>query len=301
MTKTTDTSYRLASYRFDDGTRPVLLRNGQVLDVARHAESGPASMNDLLAMGNPWADELARTVPLHTWQPFLMKRLAAPVPRPGKILAVGLNYHDHVQEMGRETTGHPTWFSKPASAVTGPFDPIERPLVSEKVDYEGEICLVVGSGGRHINGGDALQRMAGFCIGNDVTVRDWQRRTSQFVIGKGFDTHAPMGPWITPVPAIKSPTELTLQTVVNDVLKQSSTAAHMIFDFASLIVDASKAMTLEPGDIIFTGTPAGVAAGSDNPVFLKAGDRVRVSSEGLGYIDNPVINEVTFPDLHKLL
>jgi 2-keto-4-pentenoate hydratase/2-oxohepta-3-ene-1,7-dioic acid hydratase in catechol pathway len=217
-------------------------------------------------------------------------RLEAPVPRPGKALAIGLNYRDHAEESGQALPKHPIVFSKVSTCIVGPGDPIQRPKASASVDWEAEMCFVIGKQGRHISARDALDHVAGFMCGNDVSVRDWQFHNPTWMIGKGFDSHGPTGPWIVTRDEV-DPANLDVKCFVNGELVQSSNTRHLIFGVPELIEYISTAFTLEPGDIVFTGTPAGVGVSRKPPVFLKAGDNVRVEISGLGALENPVVDE----------
>lgn len=221
--------------------------------------------------------------------------LRAPVVRPPKLMAIGLNYLDHVQEKiigeSRVVPEHQIWFTKLGHAVNGPFDDIVLPRVSAATDYEGEMVAVIGQRCRHVTREQAPQVVFGYCVGNDVSVRDWQKRTSQWMLGKSFDTHAPFGPWLTTADAIADPHDLELKCWVNGELRQSTHTGLMIHDLWSQIALLSQAMTLEPGDVIYTGTCSGVGAAFDPPKFLRAGDRVRVEITQLGGIEARCVDE----------
>jgi 2-keto-4-pentenoate hydratase/2-oxohepta-3-ene-1,7-dioic acid hydratase in catechol pathway len=214
-------------------------------------------------------------------------RLLAPIRRPRKIMAIGLNYADHIAESGLGTPEHQLWFSKASTSANGPYDPIQIPKVSQALDYEAELVAVIGRGGRHISRADAPAAVFGYCCGNDATERAWQHRTPQWVLGKSFDTHAPFGPWITTGDDVPDPHRLSIRCLVNGEVRQDSNTRQLVFDLWDQIEHLSQAMTLEPGDLIFTGTPGGVGAAMKPMRFLKAGDRVRVEIEGLGALDNP--------------
>lgn len=214
-------------------------------------------------------------------------RLLAPIRRPGKIMAIGLNYADHIAESGLGTPEHQVWFSKASTSANGPYDPIQIPKVSQTLDYEAELVAVIGRGGRHISRADAPAAVFGYCCGNDATERAWQHRTPQWVVGKSFDTHAPFGPWITTADEVADPHALSIRCLVNGEVRQDSNTRHLVFDLWDQIAHLSQAMTLEPGDLVFTGTPGGIGAAMKPMQFLKAGDRVRVEIEGLGALDNP--------------
>jgi 2-keto-4-pentenoate hydratase/2-oxohepta-3-ene-1,7-dioic acid hydratase in catechol pathway len=212
-------------------------------------------------------------------------RLHAPIPRPGKIMAIGMNYADHVKEMGREPPQHQVWFAKATTAVNGPYDPIQIPKVSDAVDWEAELVVVIGKRGRHIAKEQARDHIFGYCCGNDVSARDWQNRTPQWILGKSFDTHAPFGPWITTADEVGDPHTLGIRCLVNGETRQNSNTANLVFNVWDQIAHLSQVMTLEPGDLIYTGTPGGVGMGMKLPVFLKPGDRVRVEIDKLGALD----------------
>ncbi len=218
-------------------------------------------------------------------RPLSEVRLLAPVPRPGKIFAIGLNYADHIAESGMGTPERQVWFTKAQTSVNGPFDPVQVPKVSQAVDYEAEMVVVIGRRGKHIAREDAVAHIFGYCVGNDVTERLWQHATPQWSLGKSFDTHAPFGPWITTADEV-DPHALDIRCTVNGEERQSSNTRHLVFDVFDQVAHLSQAMTLEPGDVIFTGTPGGIGAAMSPRRFLRAGDLVRVEIEGLGAIEN---------------
>ncbi len=216
--------------------------------------------------------------------------LDAPVPRPGKALAIGLNYRDHAEESGQQLPKHPIVFSKVSTCITGPDMPIERPQASTSVDWEAEMCFVIGKKGRHIAAANALNHVAGFMCGNDISVRDWQFHNPTWMIGKGFDTHGPTGPWLVTRDEVDA-SNLDVKCYVNGELRQSSNTRNLIFDVGALIEYLSTAFTLEPGDVVFTGTPSGVGMARKPPLYLKAGDVTRVEITGLGVLENTVMDE----------
>ena len=218
-------------------------------------------------------------------------RLLAPVPRPGKILAIGLNYADHIAETGMQTPAHQIWFTKPGTAVNGPYDDIAIPRGSTMTDYEVELVVVIGKRGRHIAKEDAAGHVFGYCVGNDVSERVWQRLTPQFTLGKGFDTHAPFGPWITTADAAGDVHALGIRCMVDGEIRQDSNTRHLIFSVWDQIAELSKVMTLEPGDVIFTGTPGGVGVAMKPMQMLKAGDVMRCEIDGLGFIEAHCVAE----------
>ena len=215
----------------------------------------------------------------------------APVPRPRKIFAVGLNYADHIAEAGLPLPVVPTIFAKYSNVIAGPYDPIERPRVSDKLDYEGELAVVIGTRARHVPVERAAEVIGGYCVFDDVTVRDWQQATPQWTMGKSFDGHGPIGPWVT-LPDEVDVSDLAIETRVNGELRQSSSTRHLVLSPAAIIAHISQAVTLEPGDVIATGTPGGVGFLMKPPRYLEPGDEVRVRIDGLGELVNNVIDEV---------
>jgi len=218
-------------------------------------------------------------------------RLEAPVPRPGKVLALGVNYKDHSAEANIEVPKRPLIFSKVSSCIIGPGAPIHLPKASPFLDYEGELCLVIGKRARHTAPADALAHVAGYMIGNDVSVRDWQFHSPTWIMGKSFDTHGPTGPWLVTRDEVPDMGALRLRTWVNGDLRQDAKTSDLIFGVEPVIEYLSKAFTLEPGDVIFTGTPAGVGSLRDPRVYMKTGDVVRVEITGLGVLENTVVDE----------
>jgi 2-keto-4-pentenoate hydratase/2-oxohepta-3-ene-1,7-dioic acid hydratase in catechol pathway len=217
--------------------------------------------------------------------------LLAPIARPPKFLAIGLNYADHIAESGFETPKFPVFFNKQTTCVIGPGEAIHRPRVSTLLDYEGELGIVIARRCRHVPRERAHEVIGGYLVVNDVTVRDWQLRTPTMTIGKSFDTHGPIGPWLVTRDDIPDPQALSIRTWVNGELLQDGSTKDMVFDCAQQIEHLSTAFTLEPGDIISTGTPAGVGIVRKPPVLLKPGDVVRVEVGGVGVLENPVIEE----------
>ncbi len=249
----------------------------------------PGSMLELIAQWDGYRDEIASLSESADYQTDEVSFLS-PVERPGKIFAIGHNYADHNAETDIETPSVQTWFSKAATSLNGPFDPIKRPIVSETLDYEAEMVLVVGKRCKNLTAENAAEAVFGYCVGNDISVRDWQLRSSQFCLGKSFDTSAPVGPWITTADEV-SPDNLAIKCYVNGKKLQDSNTKHMIFGCVEQMVHLSQAMTLEPGDLLFTGTPEGVGGFRKPPLWLKPGDSVRVEIENLGAIENSVIDE----------
>jgi 2-keto-4-pentenoate hydratase/2-oxohepta-3-ene-1,7-dioic acid hydratase in catechol pathway len=265
-------------------------------------QSGPAVIEGpqcTLIEGVNSLDELIRKVPSGLGIaefassdaiPLDQVRLMAPLLHPGKLICIGLNYSDHAHEVGARAPEIPIVFSKFASAIIGPGEPIRLPAIATQVDYEAELVVVIGREGKNIPRDSALEHVFGYCCGNDVSSRDWQKGKPgrQWLLGKTFDTFAPLGPTIVTADEIADPQNLAIQLRLNGQTMQSSNTSQMIFPIDQLIEHVSKFFALEPGDLIFTGTPPGVGMGRDPQVFLQAGDRVEVEIEGLGVLSNPV-------------
>jgi 2-keto-4-pentenoate hydratase/2-oxohepta-3-ene-1,7-dioic acid hydratase in catechol pathway len=218
-------------------------------------------------------------------------RLLAPIPRPPKIICIGLNYRDHAAESNMAIPETPTVFSKYPTSVIGPGQPIVLPKNSTKPDYEAEFAVVIGKGGRYIDEANWREHVFGYTIVNDVSARDYQMATSQWMIGKTFDTFCPMGPAIVTVDEIEDPHNLAISLSIGGETLQESNTSNLIFGVPQIIAYLSSVFTLEPGDVIATGTPAGVGFARKPPRFLRAGDEVRVKIEGIGELVNPVIAE----------
>ncbi len=261
-----------------------LMDNGAIVDL------GPVALADILS----GARRVTRISDLPRHDPDSV-HLTAPIPRPGKILGIGLNYAAHAAEstsFARRLEGSvQKWFNKQATAAHGPTGEVHLPRVSDQLDYEGELVVVIGRPGRHVPRERAMEIVAGLCVGCDYSVRDWQKASPTMIMGKGFDTHAPFGPAIVSLDEAGDLDALTIRTFVNDELRQQGRAGDMIHPVADQIAHLSAAFTLEPGDVIFTGTPAGVGAGFDPPRFLTAGDTVRVVIDGIGEIAHRIIAE----------
>jgi 2-keto-4-pentenoate hydratase/2-oxohepta-3-ene-1,7-dioic acid hydratase in catechol pathway len=276
----------------DDGLRTGLVVGDEIVDLTDPAVGLPASMVALLDLGE---DGLAavRRAPTTTAHrlPLEGAPVVAPVPRPPSFVAIARNYDAHIRELGHERPEFQTWFTKQPTCVIGPGAAIEVPRASSTVDYEGELAMVIGRRCRHVPAARALEVVAGYTVVNDVSVRDWQWRAPTMMMGKGFDTHGPCGPWLVTADEVADPQDRSVRTWVNDELRQDGTTADMIFTCADMIEHLSTAFTLEPGMVISTGTPAGVAAGGDPPRWLVAGDTVTVTVEGIGTLTNPVIDE----------
>ncbi len=217
--------------------------------------------------------------------------LLAPITRPGKILAIGMNYKKHEEEavkLGIERRSQQTWFNKQITCISGPFDDID-PGVTEKLDYEAELALVIGTNAKYLTRDNALDAIFGYMVINDVSARDWQAHTPTFTMGKSFDTHGPTGPWIVTKDELPDPQNLQLHCYVNGERRQQTNTSEMVHTIVDQLVYLTQAFSLEPGDIIATGTPEGVGIAMEPPVFLQPGDVVRCEIEGIGAIENTVV------------
>jgi 2-keto-4-pentenoate hydratase/2-oxohepta-3-ene-1,7-dioic acid hydratase in catechol pathway len=263
-----------------------------IVDLSASAPELPAEMTALLAAGEPALRRAAAAVSAARARlPLDSVRLAPPILRPPKFLAVGLNYADHVAEAGLETPKLPTVFNKQSTCVAGPTDPVHMPRVSSALDYEGELGFVVGRRCRHVPREHAREVIAGYLVVNDVSVRDWQLRIPTWTMGKSFDTHGPIGPWITTADEVGDPHALRVRTWVNGELRQDSSTKNLIFDCFAIVEHLSTAFTLEPGDVVATGTPGGVGIALKPPKLLSVGDVVRVEIGGLGTLENEIVLE----------
>ncbi len=298
-----------------DGHAPRLLHSGtevplRFVTLQRNAYAEPgvlvegtalglrgAGFHDLISVMAGGADALDRVMRWMDKHPFGEEleaesaTLLAPVARPPKIICVGLNYRDHAAESGLALPEVPTIFAKFPTAVIGPRQAIVLPRNSTRPDYEAELCVVIGKGGRHIPAARWREHVFGYTILNDVSARDFQMATSQWMIGKTFDTFAPIGPAIVTADEIADPHNLRISLELNGQTMQDSNTSNLIFKIPQLIEHLSSVFTLEPGDLIATGTPAGVGFARKPPVYLKPGDEVRIRIEGLGELVNPVVAE----------
>jgi acylpyruvate hydrolase len=219
-------------------------------------------------------------------------QLLPPIQRPGKIICVGLNYRDHAAESGFGISGYPTLFTRFSSSLIGHNAPLVRPKVSDQLDYEGELVAVIGTRGRHVSREAALAHIAGYSIFNDSSVRDYQFKTTQWTMGKNFDATGAFGPAFVSADELPPGAQgLRLETRLNGTVVQSASTSDMIFDVSALVAIISEAMTLEPGDIIVTGTPSGVGVARDPKLFMKPGDLCEVEIEGIGTLANSIVAE----------
>jgi len=283
---------KLCRFHGDDGARLGLLEGDAVFDISAAAPELPAEPAAALAALGDTAALDALAAGSGEGMPLDGVRLLSPA-RPRKYLAIALNYTDHIEETGLEAPDVPTFFNKQSTCVIGPGAGIHMPKVSNRLDYEGELAIVIGRRCRHVAVEDAPAVIAGYTIANDVSVRDWQMRARTMTIGKSFDTHGPLGPWLVTGEELGDPQKLRIRTFVNDERRQDGSTADMVFDCAQQVSHLSQAFTLEPGDVIATGTPAGIGA-TMQPFpegLLGVGDVVRIEIDGIGELRNEVVAE----------
>jgi 2-keto-4-pentenoate hydratase/2-oxohepta-3-ene-1,7-dioic acid hydratase in catechol pathway len=285
---------RWVSVATDRGPRACGLVEGQYVDVNAADSEMPSSLRELLARGpdvhrRAWS--ALRSGPV-TYEPA-KTRLLPPVPDPRKIICIGLNYRDHAAESGVPVPPEPVLFSKYPTTLIGHLDRIVLPRVSHAVDYEAELVVVIGQGGKHISQEQAREHIGGYTIGHDVSARDWQliKPAKQWMAGKTFDTFAPTGPELVTPDEVPDPHKLGIRLRLNGQTMQDSSTSQLIFGVEELIAYLSQIVTLEPGDLIFTGTPPGVGMARKPPVWLKPGDVVEVEIDRLGILRNSVIAE----------
>lgn len=277
---------KLAHFDVGGHSQIGLVEGTRIVSLTRALPRLPVTMVEIIAQ---WEAVRTAISGLHLARApgFLLTDvvLNPPITQPGKVMAIGLNYADHVAETGAQSPAHQLWFCKTGNTVHAPYAPIKLPRVSNAVDYEAELVFIIGTGGRYISREAAPRHVFGYCVGNDVTARDWQRRTPQWVLGKSFDTHGPFGPWITTADEIGDPHRLGIRARVNGELRQESNTRELIFSVFDQIAHLSEVMTLQPGDVVFSGTPGGVGAMMKPPVFLREGDRVQCEIDELGMIE----------------
>lgn len=269
--------------------------NQQVIDLHASDSAIPNNMLEFLQAG-PAMMERAEAINLDkaVTYPLADVTLSAPVPNPSKFLAIGMNYRKHVAEAiaaGIKVPDSQVWFNKQVSCVNGPYAPVQKPNASDKLDYEAELGVIIGKRCRHVSEEDAASVIAGYVVCNDVSARDWQMRSPTMTLGKSFNTHGPFGPWIVTKDEIADPHNLELKMLVNGEVRQSVNTSEMIFNIWQQIAYLSTVMTLEPGDVLATGTPSGVGLALNPPQFLQVGDVARVEIEGIGHIENVIVQE----------
>jgi 2-keto-4-pentenoate hydratase/2-oxohepta-3-ene-1,7-dioic acid hydratase in catechol pathway len=285
---------RLATIQTAAGPRAAVLHGNHYVDLHSTDSTLPKTIRSLLEAGGPalTAARQAAERNIHTVRyEAAATKLLPPIPDPPKIVCLGLNYRDHAIESGAAIPKEPILFSKYATALIGPGDAIVIPPVSQEVDYEAELVIVVGQRGRNLRSAEAMSHVAGYTIGHDVSARDWQlkKEGKQWMVGKTFDTFAPIGPVIVTPDELPDPHRLPIRLRLNGQTMQDSNTSQMIFPVAAVLAYISQVFTIEPGDLIFTGTPPGVGFARKPPVFLKSGDVVEVEIDPIGVLKNPVV------------
>lgn len=284
---------KLVAFRSGDGPAQAGVLRGQQIISLR--EAGFADLISVLGAGAgvlPRLEGWLESAPPSEVTDLAGATLLAPIPKPGKFICVGLNYRDHAAEARMEIPKTPTIFSKFTNTVIGPGAPIVLPKASSKPDYEAEFAFVIGTGGRHIPANRWQDHVFGYTIVHDVSARDFQTATTQWLMGKTFDTFAPMGPWLVSADEIADPHQLSISLEIGGERLQDSNTRELIFKIPELVEYISSVCTLEPGDVVSTGTPAGVGFARKPPRWLKAGDEVVIRVEGIGELRNPVVAEV---------
>ena len=267
----------------------------RIVDIALACPELPKDMRGILAAGDAALVRI-RSLDGHAGANYALKdvKLEAPVPNASKFLAIGLNYKDHAEEAARKGIKIPesqVWFNKQVSCITGPYDPTHMPRVSSQLDYEVELGVIIGKRCRHVSLANAGSVIAGYTVMNDVSVRDWQFKTPTWTLGKSFDTHGPCGPWMVTADEIEDPHALEMRLLVNGKVHQKASTGLMIHNVFQQIEYLTSVMTLEPGDLIASGTPAGVGVAMEPPFWLKVGDVVRAEIDRIGHIENRVVPE----------
>ena len=284
---------KLATFTHNARTRLGVVEGDTIKDVSG-VPGIPSDMVTLLDGGANALEAVRKAAAAAAPLPLADVRLEAPVLRPRKFLGLGGSYKSHLKEITQfmAPPAHQTWFNKQVTCVNGPYDEVHLPRVSDTLDYEGELAIIIGARGRHVRGREAARRMtAGFTVCNDFSVREWQTRAFTATLGKSFDTHGPIGPWIVTPDELPNPHSLSLRTWVNGELRQDGNTSELVYRFTEMIEELTTVFTLEPGDILATGSPAGVGAARKPPLYLRSGDLVRVEIEGIGYIENRVVPE----------
>lgn len=284
---------KLATFTQKQSTRIGVVIGAEIVDLGAAEPSLPRDMKEFLAAGADAVDR-ARNAAASSGNRLSLPdvKLEAPIHNPQKFLAAGLNYAEHIAETGKEKPFFPTFFNKQSSCVNAPFDPVWIPRGEQpRTDYEGELAFVIGKRCRRVPKERAHEVIAGYTIVDDVSVRDWQRWAVTMTLGKSWDTHGPMGPWIVTADDISDPHNLDLKTWVNGDLRQDSNTRHMIFNCFDMVEVLSKAFTLLPGDIVSTGTPSGVGVAMEPKQFLAPGDVVRIEIAEIGRIEHTFIEE----------
>ncbi|KDP86906.1 fumarylacetoacetate hydrolase family protein [Cupriavidus basilensis] len=279
---------RLARYEFEGKICLGVVDGAEIVETV----AGVADWSEWFELPDAARGRLSESLAGARRLPLAAVRLLTPLARPGKIICLGLNYYDHAAEGGNAKPEYPAFFFRGATSLLAAEAPIQRPRCSDKLDYEAELAVVIGKRVRHASRADALNCVAGYACFNDASLRDYQRKTAQWTIGKNFDATGAFGPWIvTPDALPAGAAGLRIQSRLNGQVMQDSNTGHMIWDVAETIALLTECLTLEPGDVIAMGTPAGVGYPRTPPVFMKPGDKIEIEIDGIGVLSNPVVDE----------
>lgn len=285
---------RLISFQTDGAPKLGAIVDGRAIDLCAVDSTLPATMIDLLAAGDAGMTQassaIAKADPAAHGQALDDVTLLPPVVRPGKVIALGRNYAAHAKEGGAEPPEYPMLFHKTHTSLLGAGGTVRIPAGTNRVDYEAELAVIIGKTCKNVEEADAFEYIAGYCAANDVTARDWQRLTTQFTAGKMVDTFGPLGPALVTKDEVPDPGNLSIKSILNGDVMQDGNTKMMIFSVPFLVSYISKISTLEPGDVILTGTPEGVGYARKPPVYLKEGDVITIEVEGLGTLTNPIAN-----------
>ena len=286
---------RLVSFQENGTERLGVVAGDSVVDLSQAAPDLPRDLVALIRAGKnafSAAERAAKAAPAAAHVPLDKVKYLPPVPQPGKIICLGLNYVDHATEGGHAKPSYPSFFMRVATSLTAHGQPIVRPRCSTQLDYEAELAVVVGRRARHVREADALGIVAGYSCFNDGSLRDYQRKTGQWTIGKNFDRTGGFGPWmVTPEELPAGAAGLSIQSRLNGQVMQNANTRDMLFPVAETIVLLTECLTLEPGDVIVMGTPAGVGHARKPPVWMKQGDTIEIEIEGIGVLSNPIRDE----------
>lgn len=284
--------HRIALFLAPGNTQPHLglVEGEDLIDLTSVA--GTYHLAELLAQGVDWNTLANKALTGAPRMPLASVQFLPPVPQPRKIICLGLNYADHAAEGGHARPDYPSFFIRVATSLVGHGQGLVRPRVSERLDYEAELAVVIGQRARHLTAVNALAAVGGYACFNDGTLRDYQRRTAQWTIGKNFDSTGAFGPWFVPAGDLPpGASGLKIESRLNGQVMQSDNTRNMLFPVAETLCLITEAITLEPGDLVIMGTPSGVGYARKPPVWMKAGDRIEIEIEGIGLLSNPVVNE----------
>jgi len=286
---------RLVTFDQNGAARLGVCAGDSVVDLTKAAPDLPRDLVALIRSGKDAlaaAERAAKSAPAAAQVPLAQVKFLPPVTHPGKIICLGLNYADHAAEGGHAKPSYPSFFTRVATSLTGHHEPIVRPSCSTQLDFEAELAVVVGRSARHLKEADALGIVAGYSCFNDGSIRDYQRKTAQWTIGKNFDRTGGFGPWmVTPDELPPGAAGLSIQSRLNRQVMQNANTRNMLFPVAETIVLLTECLTLEPGDVIVMGTPAGVGHARKPPVWMKQGDIIEVEIEAIGVLSNPIQDE----------